>query len=85
MITYIQKAQSCDNAHLYNGIDFNSIDPRKDFIQPVTAGENHFVVLTNIGLPEGHDLNELICYDSLIHLNEFVGLHLIVLLLPILN
>lgn len=54
---------------LYQSWGFNAINKAKDFIQPIHAGYEHCVVLTNIGLHEKEWNTTVILYDSLISLH----------------
>ena len=61
--------QGLQHSSLYKVYGFEAIDPQKDFLQICHAGYEHWVVLTNIGIPQNERSHKIRLYDSLIQLS----------------
>ena len=51
---------------LYESFGYTAIEPGQKFIQAIYNGSNHWLMATNLGLPQNAKDNEIILYDSLI-------------------
>ena len=55
---------------LYNSFGYNAVQTNQKFIQAIHNGTNHWLMVTNIGLPDDAKVNEVIIYDSLIKMQR---------------
>lgn len=62
----LQKIQDTILADCATGL--RKINEKEDFIQPVHAGDHHWAMVTNIGVPPSEREFTIIAYDSLINM-----------------